>query len=201
MKKLLLLGFCLTAMQLVAQNADIDLLRKINLGRNPHCDRVLVGVTNSAGPLTFGLPLVLLGFALIRKDRTLRQQSLYLGASVLSSALFTNIIKYSVDRTRPFVAYPELEKLSSGGGPSFPSGHTSDAFAIATAVSLTWPRWYVIVPAYSWAALVGWSRLALGVHYPSDVLMGALMGAGASFLCYKGQQWLQTRAARRKARE
>jgi len=201
MKKLLLSLFCLCALQLKAQHTDIDILRKINLGRKPQYDRVVVGVTNSAGPLTFGLPVVLLGFALARRNRGLRQQSFYLAASVLGSALLTNIIKYSVDRTRPFVHYPELAKLSGGGGPSFPSGHTTDAFALATAVSLCWPRWYVVVPAYCWAVLVGYSRLALGVHYPSDVLMGALVGAGASFLCFKGQQWLQTRASKRKARK
>ncbi len=71
----------------------------------------------------------------------------------------------------------------------FPSGHTSLAFAIATSLSLKYPKWYVIAPSYVWACSVGYSRMNLGVHYPSDVLAGAVLGAGSAFLTYKLNEW------------
>jgi len=186
-----LLLFCLFfTVSVFSQNTDIELLRNINLKRNTQLDGFLKHVSNSAGPVAFGLPVMLFGLSFINKDTLTKQRSLYIGASVVTAVIVTNILKYSVNRTRPFNTYDFIEKMSSGGSPSFPSGHTSDAFSLATAVSLVYPKWYVIVPAYAWAATVGYSRMALGVHYPSDVLVGAIIGSGSAFLCYKGQQWL-----------
>jgi membrane-associated phospholipid phosphatase len=178
------------AVSAFSQNTDIDILRNINLNRNIQLDGFLKNVSNSAGPVAFGLPVVLFGLSFINKDTLTRQRSFYIGASVVTAVIVTNILKYSVNRTRPFNTYDFIEKMSSGGSPSFPSGHTSDAFSLATAVSLVYPKWYVIIPSYAWAATVGYSRMALGVHYPSDVVVGAIIGSGSAFLCYKAQQWL-----------
>jgi membrane-associated phospholipid phosphatase len=71
-----------------------------------------------------------------------------------------------------------------------PSAHTSSAFATATSLSLAFPKWYVVVPSFVWASSVGYSRMHLGVHYPSDVLVGALVGSGSAFLTQKANQWL-----------
>jgi undecaprenyl-diphosphatase len=133
------------------QNTDIDLLCSINLNRPKQLDGVFRSITNSAGPVAIGLPVLLLGIGLIKKDSHTRQTSFYIGASVLSSAIISNILKYSINRPRPFLTYSFIEKVTSGASPSFPSGHTSDAFALASAVSLTWPKWYVIIPSYIWA--------------------------------------------------
>ena len=51
----------------------------------------------------------------------------------------------------------------------------------------------MIAPAYLWAGAIGYSRMQLGMHYPSDVLAGAVIGAGSAFIAYKGQQWLLKR--------
>jgi membrane-associated phospholipid phosphatase len=50
---------------------------------------------------------------------------------------------------------------------------------------LAFPKWYVAIPAFSYAGAVGYSRLDLGVHYPSDVLAGALLGSGTAYLNWK----------------
>lgn len=65
-----------------------------------------------------------------------------------------------------------------------PSGHTSLAFATATSLTLKYPKWYVAAPSYFWACSVGYSRMNLGVHYPSDIVAGALLGAGSAYLTY-----------------
>jgi len=193
MKKHLVIALLLQANLMFSQNIDIDILRRVNL--HPHNQFVgfLQNVSNTAGPVAFGLPVVMFGLSFIKHDTLTRKHALVIGASVVSSIILTNIVKYSVNRTRPFESYPFIMKLSDGGSPSFPSGHTADAFSLATAVSLAYPKWYVIVPAYTWATAVGYSRMSLGVHYPSDVLMGAAIGAGSAFLCFKGQKWLQNK--------
>jgi len=105
--------------------------------------------------------------------------------SVGVSAVVANILKYSIDLPRPFEVYPYIEKLSSGGSPSFPSGHTADAFAFAIAVSLAYPKWQILLPSLFWASLVGYSRMSLGVHFPSDVAAGALIGVICAWIAFK----------------
>ena len=198
MRYRLILFFMLFALSAFSQNIDIDILRNINLNRNTHLDGFLKHVSNSAGPVAFGLPVVMFGLSYLMKDTLTRKRSLYIGASVLTAIAITNILKYSIDRTRPFDTYSFIEKMTSGGSPSFPSGHTSDAFSLATALSIVYPKWYVVVPAYAWAVTVGYSRMALGVHYPGDVLAGALIGAGSAYLCFRGQLWLQKKQTQKK---
>lgn len=176
-----------------SQNADINLLREINLKRNKSLDPTFRFITNTASPVTIATPIVIYSVGLIKKDSTLKSKGLYIGETVLLSALITTVLKYAINRDRPFITYPYLEKVTSGGSPSFPSGHTSEAFATATSLSLAFPKWYVIAPSYVWASAVGYSRMDLGVHYPSDVLAGAITGAVSAYLTYKLNNWLRTR--------
>ena len=88
---------------------------------------------------------------------------------------------------------PDIIKKSKAGSPSFPSGHTSGAFASATSVSLAYPKWYIIAPSFAWAGSVAYSRMHLGVHYPSDVLAGAIIGSGSAYISFKINQKLNVR--------
>ena len=81
---------------------------------------------------------------------------------------------------------------------SFPSGHTSLAFTTATALSLKYPKWYIIAPSYLWASSVGYSRMNLGVHYPSDVVAGALLGAGSAYVTYIVNDWFWKKQENKK---
>ena len=190
MKKYLVLLFLFPFISIYSQNIDIDLLRDINLNRNKHLDGVFMGITNSASPLAYGVPALLLTYGFLEKDSLTKQKAIYIGTTVFKATIINVALKYTFNRTRPFDTYPFIEKVTNGGSPSFPSGHTSDAFSLATSVSLAYRKWYIVVPSFVWASAVGYSRLAFGVHYPSDVLMGAIVGSGTAFLFYKCQKWI-----------
>jgi membrane-associated phospholipid phosphatase len=117
-------------------------------------------------------------------DKLFRNAIVTMGSTVVNVAI-TNALKFSVNRDRPFETFPDIINKSAPHGASFPSGHTSNAFATATSVSLAYPEWYIIVPSFAYATTVGYSRMHLGVHYPSDVLAGALIGAGSAYLTFK----------------
>ncbi len=173
-----------------AQNADICLLRRINIDRNKDLDPTFRFLSNTTTPVSIACPLVMMSVGYFKKDSSLMEAALYVGASLISTSLLSTALKYSIHRPRPFVSYPDIQKASDAGSPSFPSGHTSDAFALATSASLKFPKWYVIAPAFAWACSVGYSRMHLGVHYPSDVFAGAVLGTATAILCHKLEQGL-----------
>ena len=180
MKIKILLLFFLSANFLHAQNADIHWLRCINETHNPGLDNAMKFTSNSVTPLIIGVPVGLFAYEYFRKDGDI-DKPIVIGFSLASTAVITFGLKYAVDRTRPFVTYPDIIKRSSAGSKSFPSGHTSSAFALATSISLEYPKWYIIAPSYAWACAVGYSRMRLGVHYPSDVFAGAIIGTGCAW--------------------
>jgi len=103
-------------------------------------------------------------------------------ALVFSLLLTNGILKNLVGRTRPWIDVAGLTALVHEPDPnSFPSGHTSAAFAAAVAWWQTLPRRWGVA-ALAVAALMGLSRLYVGVHYPTDVLCGVLVGCLCGFL-------------------
>ncbi len=115
------------------------------------------------------------------------------------NAFTTTALKLAFNRDRPFVTYPFLDKQAEAGSYSFPSGHTSTAFTLATSLSMAYPKWYVVVPSYVYACAAGYSRMHLGVHYPSDVLAGAIVGAGSAVLSNYLQRKISVHYSRKKA--
>lgn len=174
-----------------AQNADIDLLKQINIGRNKGLDGGMQALTNSVYPISATIPVTELLAGYAHHDKKLITIGWVTTAGLACNFIVTFGLKYSVDRTRPYVTYPQIQNYKVNKDASFPSGHTAFAFNTATSLVLAYPRWYVAVPAYGWAATVGYSRMHLGMHYPTDVLMGAVVGAGTSILAVKGNRLLQ----------
>lgn len=182
-KNSLLVILLFTVQYAAAQNIDIDILKGIN-PQNPSSP-VWKAASGSvdwvAGAITFGT----VGYGFIKKDKAIQQNGYELLITSGINFATTAILKIVFDRTRPADKYPgQVFVNSTTTGKSFPSGHTSEVFAVATTLTLQYKKWYVVVPAYLWAGCVGYSRMYLGKHYPSDVLAGAIVGAGSSWLSH-----------------
>lgn len=123
-----------------------------------------------------GLLWICLTIGLLFFKATRRTGFLCAGSLIGSLLINNELLKRLVARTRPFDAFLDLKPLvGRPGGDSFPSGHTGAAFAFSWVVFRTQPKKYGI-PALVLAALMGISRLYVGVHYPTDVLGGMLTG-------------------------
>jgi membrane-associated phospholipid phosphatase len=185
-----LIIFLLIAQCAMAQSLGIDLLKKINARETGFKNSYAKANTSTVMLTSIGVPASAYILGLIKHNKQLQQDGLYMAGGYVLSAVLTQSIKRVVNRKRPFETYAYIiNRDNEKGGLSFPSGHTSAAFSTATSLALRYRQWYVIVPAYLYAGSVGWARMYQGVHYPGDVLAGALLGAGSAWLGFKFQQW------------
>lgn len=179
-----LLGCC----QANAQHWDINTVKKVNQWEIHNLSR---GLSHSGIILPIGVPTAMGIYALVKKDQPLLKDAVYIGTSVIEALGITYAFKYTFDRLRPYEKYPDrIHAIEKEDSPSFPSGHTAAAFSLATSLSITYPKWYVIAPSALWACGVGFARINQGVHYPSDVLTGAVIGTGCAFLNIYINRWL-----------
>lgn len=188
LKYLILLQFTLLIAKpaaLQAQGAlqrfDDRILIDLSESRTPEQTSFFLFLSKNNDVVNIGVPVGLLAAGVIGNDKEMRQNALYIASSSAVNALFTMLIKKVVKRPRPFLANVKINAVYQPTHYSFPSGHTSTSFTTATALSQSYPKWYVIAPAYLWAGSVSYSRLYLGVHYPTDVAAGAVLGTGTAF--------------------
>ncbi len=100
-------------------------------------------------------------------------QAILLGFAIERPVYF--ILKNGFKRNRPEAALKDFHSFITPSDKfSFPSGHTSAAFVMATSVGHFFP--YLLAPLCCWAGFVGFSRVALGVHFPTDIAVGFFMG-------------------------
>lgn len=113
-----------------------------------------------------------------------RKAGICIAVSLAADAIIGSVILKNIfARIRPFVVenFPIL--INAPSGYSFPSGHTSSSFAAATALSLHYKKYTGLF--YSVAFLIGFSRVYLYVHYPSDVAAGAILGVVVAIICHR----------------
>ena len=103
---------------------------------------------------------------------------------LLSRGLFTIVIRYFWNRPRPFVSMPDITALiGKSSEASFPSGHATFFFALAFAILFIDKKWFKYF--LTGAIVVGIARVFVGVHYPLDILGGALVGWLGAYLVSK----------------
>jgi len=182
------------------QEFDVDLFLKIHRGlSNGFFDWLLPLMRNRF----FWSPLYL--FIIIFCFREYKKRGWYIiGGLLLTFALgdliSSRIIKPIVARVRPcndiFLADDIIHRVPCGSGYSFPSAHATNHFGIAVFLILVfYPRWKPILPiALAWAFVISFSQIYVGVHYPVDTFIGALLGTSIGVLTGKIYKKLQPTA-------
>lgn len=193
----LLFLFCCVGISF-GQPREVKWLHAINKADGKALTHFSKGVSNSEIAFLIGVPVGLGIYDLVTRDADHFDKTLGIAASVVGTYALSLTLKEIVKRDRPYEKYPGYIIPRVGeSGYSFPSNHTAGAFALATSLTLAYPKWYIIAPAYAWAAAIGYSRMQLGVHYPSDVLMGAFLGAASAWGCYELRKvWTRHRISR-----
>ena len=172
---------------------DGQLLMAIQNLHQPWLDPVVSVYTKlgDAGILFIALSVGFLVCKPTRKAGIVALMAMVLGL------LVTNVtIKPLVERARPWTVLPIVPLVTEKDPNSFPSGHTCAAFAAAMAGVRTLPRERDRICAVAVAGLMGLSRLYVGVHYPTDVLVGAVIGTLCAWIAWKGYQAWEDRRNR-----
>lgn len=116
----------------------------------------------------------------------LRREAVLLAATVAGGWIVNSLVKAAVGRPRPLI----VPHLTEAGGQSFPSGHSFNSAVVYIAIALAFAamsprrsvRWTLIASAVALSLAVAFTRVWLGVHFPTDVAAGWLGGAGWAFL-------------------
>ena len=181
---------------------DIDnaILLFINGIHSPLIDNVMMGISNRF----VWIPLYLfLGYLIVKKfgKNSWLPVLFAILAIAMSDQLTSHVVKNIVQRYRPshnLILAPKLHLVGDymGGLYGFASSHASNTFGLSVFIMLLMPekRW-LIISLFIWAVVVCYSRMYLGVHYPSDIIGGAIIGAFSAWLCYKLWQYTDKRLA------
>lgn len=162
----------------VLQAFDLHALEFINHNRIKSFDDFFIFITNAATIITYSIPVILLLYSYIKHHFLLQRKSWLILICLVNNSMIIHTIKNVVNRQRPFVGHSMIQQLVKVSSPSFPSGHTGEVFLLATAVMLLFPhKKLVIIAAWIWALLIAYSRMVLGVHYPSDVLASMIISS------------------------
>lgn len=134
-----------------------------------------------------GMLFIVLGLLMLLFKPTRKAGFSALCAMLIGLVVVNFTIKPLVSRPRPWLVMENFANLVPEKDPnSFPSGHTNSAFAFALAVCVAAPKRWMKITAVCMAAVMGLSRLYVGVHFPSDVLAGAVIGS----LCGLAGAWV-----------
>ena len=148
--------------------------------KNKYLDIFMYRVTDLGGAIfitVFSLSMVLFGSS---NNKLIGTEAIF---ALGISQIVVHSLKRLLSRERP---YKIIEQLNTFGidlsDYSFPSGHTTASFSLATTLALNIPRIYIIV--YFLAIIIAISRIYLGVHYPTDVAAGMILGIGGAIVVH-----------------
>ena len=170
-------------------NLDVTIFRSFNNSRTATLDNIISVTNKSIMPVAILTPVVLFIVSRINENYYDENSAVLNILSEATSTAASFGLKVLIKRPRPYTVLKNV-KLREGDlnltDPySFPSGHTSTAFSLATSYTLRYPdKPFLISGLYLYAVTVSLGRIYLGVHYPTDVLGGMLIGAGSAALIF-----------------
>lgn len=159
---------------------ELEILRSIQSIANPFLDFLFQAIT------ICGEQMILISIISIIYWAVDKKFGEYIAYSVLTSVLLNNAIKDIFKMKRP-IGEEGIRTLreETATGYSFPSGHTQGASSFYGAIAIYLKKKPMYIIATVIIILIGFSRLYLGVHYPKDVIVGAILGVLTSLVCYK----------------
>ncbi|MGN6603344.1 MAG: phosphatase PAP2 family protein, partial [Ginsengibacter sp.] len=165
---------------------DRHLIEWINHNIIFYLDNFFRFITDTAGAIAAAIAVLIIIYGFIKKNGFLKYRKYQVAFAFSINAIVINILKYSINRPRPFAVDKYIEKLTGAGSPSFPSGHTGDAMIVAISMCLLFARqtWLLAI-IWIWAVAVAYSRMALGVHYPGDILGSVVISLIVAFASQK----------------
>lgn len=166
--------------KIIAMNLNLDLFYFINNGlANPTLDAIMPQLTNIGGFVVLLAICILAVIVLkyLKKDRYLKIAKLCLMALILSG-IVAAALKLLIHEPRPYVVLDHVRQLVMPSEPnSFPSGHTSSTFSVVTVLAHElWNYKLLVIVLVAFCILIAFSRIYCGMHYPSDVAVGAIVG-------------------------
>lgn len=190
----------------ILERIDSQLLLSINSLHSPEADVFMKTVTNK----WLWIPLsVVVAYFVVRKGG-MRRGLLFLlcaGLAVaISDQVCATLLRPAIERMRPSNPLNPLSQFVHvvdgyrGGRFGFPSCHASTTISIAAMLSLYFRRKAITLSLFAWVALMCYSRMYLGVHYPGDILAGALIGGLSVAISYTLYKWLLSLPAIRLSR-
>lgn len=173
---------------------DKHLMLLLNGWHSPFFDFLMPVITNKYTGIPIYLAILVILFRKVDMKKLLIAIAAILVTFALCDSLSVALFKETFQRLRPGWDPQIMDQVRmleyKGGQYGFVSSHAANLFGLATITSLLIKNRIYTVLIFFWAALVGYSRIYVGKHFPADVVCGAIFGMIVGYLVYKGTVWL-----------
>ena len=164
------------SLQSKIQQWDYKILKMLNQRRNPVEDKIATFISGSIYPVSVIVPLIAFYYN--------RKKGEAIGLSVLIQYALAHLVKIYVNRSRPYETYTDIQNSKVVGDPSFVSGHSSTAAALALSLLFNEKSYFSLLGGI-YTFYMAYARIYLGLHYPTDTLGGIATGFISALIAQK----------------